>query len=158
MIIFMAIMLAFIYGCSKDGKDPNPTGPTAPDEIWTCIIDSIYGSGTWNFTRQLDSSIVADGQWNYSYEEGGTIETIICPFAAAAVTLIDSSLSFTATSTAYLQSDPAIKSAYVLVVMGYLQNGIGAGSYNIAYTGPGWVEVTSGFWTATRTFGSGLSP
>ena len=127
----------------------------ARTEQWVLILDEGQGSVNCTLTERQDGIITADGNWVYTYQ-GATVSG---PYTNAYVSIVESSMSITATGTATKPSAPPgyNTSPFTLNISGSTINGQGNGTFTITFSAFGWPDRISGKWEGTRTSGRGIT-
>ena len=137
--------------------DPVPGCVCVALEEWISLVNQGKGSGNWSFCKGVDSAVVVEGEWIYNTTLFNESEEIRCPFTGGLATISGQSVSFTASGTAQITSNPSQTSPFTLVVEGTTNNGQAGGSFTISFTQQYWPPEYSGGWTATRESGSGIT-
>ncbi len=116
-------------------------------EKWSSNIDGGVGSGTWTFNKFVQSNTSVEGEWYWG--------DLTCTYTSGDISIVGSSMSFTANGSAYDASANA-SSDFILNVSGSLNAGSGSGSYMCDFSNSNWNDG-SGNWTTNKNEGSGIT-
>lgn len=124
-------------------------------EQWEYILDNGQGSGNLTLYETQAGDILADGNWEYTYQGMKAIG----PFTEATVSISGKTINISATGIATSPSAPPgyNTSSYTLNISGMAYNGLGSGTFVITYQTYGWPNRISGIWEGTRTSGNGIT-
>lgn len=144
------------YATRKNGSgvtsDDNNHISVVATEVWGVIIDNDstnYGQETYH--KRSDGSIITSGDWHY--------QGVTCLYQNALVTVIDSTMSFTANGIATNPNASALyrTSPFTLSVTGDARNGKSKATWSIVFSTQGWPPSLQGVSYATRKSGSGVT-
>lgn len=158
-IIFIFLLLIFTISFFNCSKDNSPSGPSfIASEIWSFVFNNDTNLKSFNnFKKKNDGSVVFGGNWFFKYDTA----KVVCPFYEAPVTFVnDTTIQFLGNGNAYCSIFPPGQqySTFNLTVTGIHKNGLGTGNWTITFTNPIWTSPVYGIYTATRTYGSGITP
>ena len=156
-ILILLFLSVIILSCNKDNTNPVSGITNVASEFWKSYSDGdTINNGSWILYKKSDNSKTTVGTWK---KMAGT-NIITCPFneGPCSITIFDSTylISFTATGTAtnsgYSQNSP-----FTLKVSGGGNLTSAVGNYTIKFSATGWPDSVTGFWTAIKQSGSGVS-
>ncbi|MBN2007930.1 hypothetical protein JW960_01145 [candidate division KSB1 bacterium] len=147
------LLLLIVTHCSKD-----PTGPTTvASETWLLNDVGTQNYCDLSFSKYDNGSVSVSGKWYY-YFFG---YRITCSFLSGSATVVDSSVTITASGTASYPPDSsgdADTSAFTLQMNGSFKAGKSRGGWEIHFADTlweGWVDP--GDFSGTIQSGSGIT-
>ncbi len=138
----------------------NPVQPTEGEifgitEKWELSFDDGQGRGDLTLIERQDETIIADGNWVYTYQ-GSDVSGV---YTNAPVKITGTSIAITASGTATNPSAPPgyKTSPFTLKIIGTALDGKGSGTFTMTFKTVGWPDRIIGSWEGTRTSGSGIT-